>query len=231
MRGKRVAVSPVEEFQLRGGQTQPIADSLAAMILSCTGRCEVGLKGVKIDRDELGGVRWYGHPDSILCNDLSQRERRLFYAINRQDPTIAHILDEDGRHLETLPEKGTPGVLDTKAMAKEYADNQRVKKRAAAHLQNLHGKETAAALQHARENAAAMQRVTQILPAAATPGVEPAPSAVGDRIQQGAARINKFRQTEKAAIGLGRAITASRGSRWDDQPASRTQQPTKKQSW
>src|SRR6218665_3576104 len=102
LRTRSVAVSPHEEFALRDGDVQPIDDSLAAMILSMNGRCEVSLKGVKIERTELGGVRHYWHADSILCNDLSQRERKLFYVVNRLDPSIAHILDETGKYLETL---------------------------------------------------------------------------------------------------------------------------------
>jgi len=235
LRARNVAVSPAEEYALRDGEVQPIADSLAALILSCNGRCEVSLKGVKIDRDEIGGVRHYHHADSIVCNDLSLRERKMFYCLNRLDPSIVHILDETGRYIETLPERGTPGVLDNAAQAKEYALNQTIKKRAARHLQQIHGKDTADLLQRARENAAEMTRVVQILPGEApAPTVEPAPSAVGDRVQQGAAKINNFRKSEKAAIELGRAISASRGSRWDDESTSRTTppQPKKKtQTW
>lgn len=243
LRIRHTTVSPHEEYQLRDGETRPISDALAAMILSCKGRVEISLKGVKIDRKEIGGVRIYGHPDSVVCNDLSQRERKMFYVLNRQRPDIVHILDETGRYLESIPEKDTPGVLDNDAQAKEFAANRRVHKRVAAHLQNLHGKETEQALQDLAANNAEMQRVVQTLPAPdAKEDVQPAPSSVGDRIQRGETRINDFRKNRASTVSFGRAVAseprftstdraADVSEDWSDRSQINTSQPTHIEQW
>lgn len=211
LRIRHVTASPAEEYQLRPGNVQPISGSLAALILSRKGKVEVSTKGIKVERVDLGGTRYYFHPDSRVCSDLSVREHKVVYVINRLAPEIIHLLDETGRYLESLPERGNPDVLDNDAQAIELANNKRVIKRAAEHLQRLHGKDTAEALQNMRDNSAEMLRVVQTLPAEnPTPDVAPASSPLGDRIHQGSTKINDFRKQKQSAAAFGRALSTSR---------------------
>jgi hypothetical protein len=212
---RRVSVSPLEEYALRQGEVRPISDALAAMILSFTGRAEVTAKGIKIDRKELGRVIHYGHPDSIVCGDLSQRERKWFYVLNRRQPDRVHILDAQGAYVETLPEKHMPGALDQDAQAKELADNRRVFARTAAHLQRLHGDDTRQALEDARHNKEIATRYVQTLdaPAAMPPGeVAPAPSLMADRVAGANRRIDQDHSRRRSATDLGHALNSSRGA-------------------
>lgn len=70
IRLRSVAVSPHEEYQLRPGQVRPISNDLAAAILSRKGRVEITLKGIVVDRVDMGGRNTFWHEDSILSGIL-----------------------------------------------------------------------------------------------------------------------------------------------------------------
>lgn len=196
LRLRKVNVSPAEEYTLRAGEVAPVSDAIAAVILSKKGRATISLKGVVIDRADLGGKRSYWHPDSRLCNDLSARERKLWYVINPQAPSVIHLLDETGRYLESLPQKDRPEVLNTEQQAAEMAKCQRQIRRVAEHLQRLHQPDTDAALDAARHNAATMTRFVQTLPAAPSTHVNRlTASPVADRLAAAARDTAADRQT------------------------------------
>jgi len=183
---RSVAVSPAEEYALRAGEVRTIPDSLAALILSRAGRAEVNLKGVVVDRKDLGGRCTYWHPDSRVCSDLSARSRKIFYVLNIHRPEVIHLLDDAGTYLESLPLKERPAVLDNAAQEAESRKNHRAIARAAEHLQRLHADDTREALDALRHNAEATRRVVQTLPQPgctppATP-VQEARSGLGDTI-------------------------------------------------
>lgn len=213
LRLRRVAVSPAEEYALRPGAARPISNDLAAAILSRKGRAEFTIKGIVIERADMGGRHTYYHPDSKLCNDLSTRERKLYYVVNPHQKDLAHILDENGHYLETLPIKERPAVLDTEAQARVAAGHRRHINRAAARLQHLHGADTKERLAELAANSSEMQRVVQTLPAPgsdpASP-VQPARSTHGEAATAGARRINDLRANQASAIAIGRALAANR---------------------
>jgi len=183
---RSVAVSPAEEYALRAGEVRPIPDSLAALILSRTGRAEVNLKGVVVDRKDLGGRCTYWHPDSRVCSDLSARNRKIFYVLNIHRPEVIHLLDDAGTYIESLPLKERPAVLDNHAQELEARKNHRAIARASEHLQRLHADDTRDALDALRHNAEATRRVVQTLPqpACSEPAqpVQPARSPLGETI-------------------------------------------------
>ena len=184
---RKTTVSPAEEYALRPGEVQPIPDSLAALLLHRGGRVEVTLKGVVVDRKDLGGRCTYWHPDSRVCSDLSARSRKIFYAVNIHRPEVVHLLDETGEYIESLPLKNRPAVLDNAAQEKEARANNRAIRRVSKHMQDIHAPDTAAALDAMRHNAAASGRAFfQALPASGTAAaepVQPARSELGDTIQ------------------------------------------------
>lgn len=208
LRLRSVTVSPLQEHALRPGEVRPISDSLAALICHRKGRAEISAKGIKVERKDIGGVRIFYHVDSRLCNDLSQRERKIFYVINSMSPNIIHLLDETGRYIESLPEKKMPGVLNNEEQAKEYADQRRHFSRVARHMQELHADDTREAIETARANNTIAQRIVQVMPSnSPSPANAPAPSPLGDRIAAGSRRINDGRKAAASAIAFGRAAS------------------------
>jgi len=184
LRIRTVKVSPHQEYALRTGEVRPISDALAALICCRKGRAEIGPKGISVERKDIGGKRIYHHVDSVLCNDLSQRERKIFYVLNALKPEVIHLLDATGRYIESLPEKFQPGVLNVEEQKKEYADQKRQVSRLARHLQDLHGKDTEEAIATLTRNADQMKGIVQILPTGTPPAkpVRPARSPLGETV-------------------------------------------------
>jgi hypothetical protein len=175
LRLRTVAVSPHEEYALRDGDVRPISNELASAILSRKGRVELTLRGVVIDRKDMGGRFRYHHPDSRLCNDLSLRERKHFYVVNPLAPETVHILDDAGCYLESLPLAERPEVLNVEQQARVAAGHKRQIGRLATHLQNLHAEDTRDALEQLAATSSEMQRVVQVMPSPAASNVEPSP--------------------------------------------------------
>lgn len=193
---RKTKVSPHEEYALRPGQVRPISDSLAALICCRKGRAEIGPKGITVERKDIGGRRIYHHVDSILCNDLSQRERKIFYVLNSLKPDIIHLLDDTGRYLESLPEKFQPGVLNNEEQKREWDDQKRQMNRLARHLQELHGDDTKEAIAALAHNADQMKGIVQVLGnGAATPAQAPARSPLGEAIADADHAIRTDRHT------------------------------------
>ena len=185
MKMREVAVSPAEEYALRPGEVRPIPDSLAALILSRSGKVEINLKGVVVERKDLGGRYIYWHSDSRVCSDLSYRSRKVFYVVNIHRPEVVHLLDSTGAYLESLPLKERPAVLDNEAQEKAARDCHRATRRAAKHLQNIHAPDTEEALANLRRNAEETRRITQTVPApgsAAAAPVQAARSPLGETV-------------------------------------------------
>ena len=217
MRLRKVNVSPLEEYARREGSVRPISDALAACILSFKGRAEVNAKGVKIDRKIFGVDKVFFHPDSIICSDLSARERKWLYFINRNKPDRIHLFDDEGRYIETLPEKFMPAALDLAAQAKAIADDKRVIGRNAAHLQRLHGEETWEKVEEMRHNREATTRYVQTLDAPESVQRQPAADLVeggtADRIARADRHIDQAIGRQRSAADLGHALNASLGAR------------------
>lgn len=240
---RKTKVSPHEEYALRPGEVAPISDSLAALICCRKGRAQIGPKGITIERKDIGGVRIYHHVDSICCNDLSQRERKIFYVLNSLKPDVIHLLDDTGRYIESLPEKAMPGVLDNAAQKLEYDDQKRQVNRLARHLQELHGEDTKAAIAALAHNADQMKGIVQVLGTnTPSPTNAPAPSRLGDQVQLGTRRINDIRANKASALAFGRAVSMNRrdpaavessapAEEWSDSPSHTRQPQTPVESW
>lgn len=166
LRLRFVTVSPHEEYQLRVGEVRPISNELASAILSRKGRAEITLKGIVVDRKDMGGRNTYWHEDSRICNDLSARDLKIFYVVNPLRTDIVHLLTDSGVYIESLPIKFRPEVLNSEQQAAEVAKHHRQIGRVATRLQQLHGESTKEALQDLADNSREMQRVVQVLPAA-----------------------------------------------------------------
>lgn len=211
LRLRKVKVSPHQEYQLRPGEVAPISDSLAALICCRKGRAEIGPKGITVERKDIGGKRIYHHVDSRLCNDLSQRERKIFYVLNSLKPDVIHLLDDTGRYIESLPEKFQPGVLNNEEQAREYADQKRQQARVARHLQELHGEDTKEAFAALAHNATVMKGIVQVLGTdTPSPTNAPAPSTLGESIQRGERKINEVRANRISSVAFGRAVSLNR---------------------
>lgn len=209
LRLRKTKVSPHEEYALRPGQARPISDALASLICCRKGRAEIGPKGITVERKDIGGKRIYHHVDSILCNDLSQRERKIYYVLNSLKPDIIHLLDDTGRYIESLPEKFQPGVLNNEEQKREYDDQKRQLNRVARHLQELHGEDTKEAFAALAHNAETMKGIVQVLGSGASPAQEPAPSPLGERIAE-VERDHSLRASRQKAAGTASDIVRRR---------------------
>lgn len=221
MRVRTVTLSPADEYERRPGQTETIPDALAAMILSRRTRVQVTLKGVTI-RDGAE-KRTYWHPDSPLCNAIGDGETRRVVAVwSTQDTTKIHLLDDQGRYLETLPEKGKVAWFSQEGAA-ELAGHRRVISRVYDHLQRLHQGESIDAVECARiarEEAENVQRATMNFepPASTRAGqrdadLSPTAEAIAEgtnRIAQAEARTAERRREVDAVFDRGGAPGASR---------------------
>lgn len=175
-RRREITVSPAREYQLRDGTVRPISHELAACILSRKGFAELTLKGIVIERTDIGGRRKYGHPDHPLCNDLSSgTTRRVCYVINPLDPSIVHILSDDGSYLGSLPEKSRPGALDNDALDRERSAKQRQIGRAKQLLENLHAEDGNRVLEANANRAEQILKVVQTQPLPAARESDPMP--------------------------------------------------------
>jgi hypothetical protein len=216
MKLRKVSLSPLEEYARRDGNVRPISDALAACILSFKGRAEVNAKGVKIDRKTFGVEKVFWHPDSIICSDLGSRERKWIYFINRNKPDRIHLFDDQGRYIETLPEKTMPAALDLEAQAKSIADDKRAIARNARHLQNLHGTETWDKVEEMRRNREATTRYVQTLDAPASaprqPAAEPVAGGTAERLVRADRQIDQAIERHQSAAEFGRALGTQRGS-------------------
>jgi hypothetical protein len=221
LRTRRVSVSPIEEYHLRPGKVRPIPDAFAAIILSFNGRAEVTAKGVTIDRKELGGRITFHHEASLVCNDLSCREKKWFYVLNRMKPDRLHLLGEDGTYIETLPRITMPAVLDNAAQAAVAAAHKRQIRLVATRLQDLQSEETEAAIDHLRHNAETMTRYVQTFDAPApasspsTINSQPSTPPEGGNLSRIVAHDRAHKQAlarNASAATLGKALNASRTS-------------------
>lgn len=246
LRLRTVAVSPHEEYQLRGGSVRPISNELHAAILSRKGRAEITPKGIIVERKDMGGRNVFWHEDSIVCNDLAARERKIFYVVNPLQPDIVHLLTDEGAYIESLPLKSRPEVLNVEQQAEEMRRQQTFISRATRRLQQIHGADTAERLREMQANSAEMQRVVQTLPAPAAiqRREQSQATGAGRMAADGARRINDLRTFRQSALAMGRAVSLSRpavpsdpfdpdAEDWQASPVSNRNQsnPTSVEQW
>ena len=182
------AVSPAREYSLRDGSVEAISDELAACILSRKGFAELSLRGIVIERSDIGRRR-YGHPDHPLCNDLGRGEqRRVCYVINPLNPAVAHILSDDGAYLGTLPEIDRPGALDNDALAKERAGKKRQARRAKELLEKLHQPDSDRAMATTARHAEQILKVVQTQPLDGATGERQPPARMVAAMRDAGAR-------------------------------------------
>lgn len=221
LRLRKVTVSPHEEYALRPGTVHPIADEFAAAILAkIKGRATIGNKGVIVDRKELGGKHVYFHENSKVLNDFVSRERRLWYVINSMVPEVIHLLDDNGCHIESLPLRERPAVLDNEAQVEQLRKHRVVINRAAARLQKIHAPDTAEKLETLAHNSREMQRVVQVLPAPCSetaPPVQPHRSTQGEILAE-VTRQTSIRVTREKAAGTPSDIVRRRAPRQSECP-------------
>lgn len=172
--------SPVEEYAVREGITEPLDEEFHAVLSNeYNGAGTVTAAGITIKAAALVGPAnvhegiTYWHPDSNLCNRLATGPLQVRYTFNPARPQVVHLWSMEWVYLETLPAKIKAPVLDNRALAEVAKHSRRQIKRITDHAQMLHRGDTADALAALTHNASAMDRVAVQLPL--PPGSEPAP--------------------------------------------------------
>lgn len=215
LRVRQVTLSPHEEYQRRPGEVETIPDALAALILSKKARVEVGLRGVTLEIE--GTKRTYWHPDSPLCHRIGDGEKRRVFAVwARQDASKIHLLDEQGRYLETLPEKGRVAWFSEEG-ADELAAHRRTISRVYDHLQRLHQGDSITAAERTRLAAAEAEQVLRATASFPAPESthrdqrEATPAPVAEAAARGAARLDTAARRTATARTEADALLERRG--------------------
>lgn len=208
---RKVTNSPAREYAARPGVVDSLPDSVAALICSFKGRAEVQRNGIKVERKELSDTPiFYWHEDSRTC--LGMQGQKVFYVLNPNTLDCVHVMDAQGRYIETVPRKGLPRILDYDAAKKEIAKHRRYMSRQETRLQELHGEDTKEILQRHRDNTEEMMRATTILPASADAQEatqSEARTPTGDRIAQRGEHVqgvvDDYHRQRASAASLGHA--------------------------
>lgn len=166
LRIRYVTTSPAEEYAARPGHVAPLADSIAALLLSRSSRITPSSQGIVFTHPTLGKIT-YWHPDSIVCSNLgTARMDKIVAVVALENPDVCHVLSISGKYIETLPRKGMANALGHETTdAEAFAQAKRAQARAAARLQELHQPDIAEAVDAALHNAAALQRAVTTIPA------------------------------------------------------------------
>lgn len=164
---RQVNRSPDEEFSARvqaHGAPQRFPQSIIALILQKQRNVTVTKKGITFDYQGTKYQFW--SPTSLVCaNDV---DKRVLVTFDPDDMAFCHILTEDGRHVESVPQKNKVAWFDDEAMRAAMRDKAHALNRDLAQFQAIHQATSEQKAQRVLSNAEKMQIVNTI-PA---PGVD-----------------------------------------------------------
>lgn len=154
---------PEREFAQRPGEVERLPDSIAACILSARRFATVTRSEIKLKIDTV--EHKYFHPDSITIRGTGD-ERRVLVCFNRHDPSVIHILKDDGEYVESISEKGKAEFFSQSDTARELANSRAVETGLVNRLKHVHAEDSRQALEDSRHNQAELQKVVHTLPLA-----------------------------------------------------------------
>lgn len=175
---KYVPFSPIEEYQVRDGQTEMLHEEFHAVLCEdWKGSGTVTANGIKIKDGKLVGPQnvklgaKYWSADSALCARVADGPIKVYYTYNPARPEIVHLWDLSWQYLESLPLCERVPFLDFAALAEAGKEKARLIGRFTDAMQSLHADESVREINDARHNASEMARVVTAmeLPAEAAP--------------------------------------------------------------
>jgi hypothetical protein len=221
---------PQREYASRPGQVQRLPDEMAAIILCAQRWATVARDEIRLEID--GQKRRYFHPDSLTIRGTGD-ERRVLVCYNRHDPSVIHVLKEDGEYVETIPEKGKAEFFDQSAAARELAASRHHQARVADRMQVLHQADTQRAVQDARHNGAELAKVVRTMPLEPSyaEGTEAAGSRLprADRLAKAFATVDRNKARQAATDRRVRATSGDLSDIYGDR-APKVEAPEQEES-
>ena len=159
--------SPDEEFARRvqlhttpEGESplEAVPDGLIGLLLEGDLRTvKLGRNGICFEHQGQKYQYWHQNSVTIKAHDIGSK---VSYHWDEFDPYAVHVFDR-GRYIESIPMKNSPGWFTSEAREemeqhRRYIDEQHKQ------LQRIHGKTTREKLDRTRDNAEALQAVTEL---------------------------------------------------------------------
>jgi hypothetical protein len=210
---------PAREYTARAGETEPLPDSVAALILCRKGWAKVERHQITVTLD--GNELQFTSRDSLVIASKNGTGERVLLAINRRAPDVLHILTDDGRYIESIPRKGEAQWFDAGETSSAAIGTARAHlQRDMARYAELHAPSRDAAAADAAHNAAEVHRLVQTFPLDRGPEQErtsgPFPKA--EEITRAIDNVERQRSQDEAARTRRRKITGGLGAFRKDQP-------------
>ena len=163
-----VTRSPAQEFELRQGQCRKIPKALEIALMGATTTAPIHRNGISFTPKLLNPqgktkrLTWW-RADSPVCQ-VANIGKKVTVAYDPLDCSFIHVLDANGKYLDTLPLKDKTPWFDPEETARAIADTKRIASRVSGQLQHLHSAAAEAAAEAARSNKAKIENIVQTFP-------------------------------------------------------------------
>ena len=214
---RQVPRSPVEEFQarvLKHGRPLKFPQSVIGLILQKQSRAEVAAGGITIKYQKVTYRYW--HEDSLTI--ANNRGQKALVTFDPDNMDFIHVLTDDGRYIESIPQKNKVSWFDDEALRAEMKKKMRAQNRDIARYQEIHKETSEQKVARALSNSEKIQAVNTLPHPASRSDKDPAPASFpkADRITRAGRVITK--QHEASATRIAR--TSDRLSRISNEEES-----------
>jgi hypothetical protein len=193
-RFRKVRRSPDEEFGARVerfGAPARMAESVVALILQKQKFVQVTRNGIGFEWNTDKYQFW--HENSATC--LNKVGEKVLVTFDPDEMSAVHVLTEDGRYVETVPQKGKVAWFDDEAMKKALESKARALNADVARFRGIHRATTEEKVARVTRNRERMQIVNTIgMPGAGT-GME---HGAGRMAKEGAKGFERAEEIVKA---------------------------------
>jgi hypothetical protein len=184
---------PLTEYGQRPGQVERLPDSVAAIILCKSGASVVRRHEISVTLNKTEYI--FKSADSLVLRAKNGTDEKVVWLVNRMRPDVLHLLTNDGRYIESVPLKGeAQWFSNDDESQRALSDAKRSIGHDLADMKELHGIDTAKAVEDARYNAGSIHTLTRTFPTTDTPEAKAcAPRA--DDVMASVARVDQARET------------------------------------
>jgi hypothetical protein len=189
---------PLTEYSQRPGQVERLPDSVAAIILCKSGASVVRRHEISVTLNKTEYI--FKSADSLVLRAKNGTEEKVVWLVNRMRPDVLHLLTNDGRYIESIPLKGEARWFSSDPESQRVlTDAKRSIGHDLAGMKELHGIDTAKAVEDARYNASQIHTLTRTFPVSPQGADQnPQPRAAApraDNLMAGIARVDQARET------------------------------------
>ena len=154
---------PLTEYGQRPGQVERLPDSVAAIILCKSGASVVRRHEISVTLHKKEYI--FKSADSLVLRAKNGTDEKVVWLVNRMRPDVLHLLTNDGRYIESIPLKGeAQWFSNDDESQRALTDAKRSIGHDLADMKELHGIDTAKAVEDARYNSAQIHTITRSFP-------------------------------------------------------------------